>query len=113
MALTGERAWIVELEVLEPVDEPPDRLAVRPLDLEAIDLPLLHGALPRIVGVFVDLDFLAVRAVLVDSRKGVRGVLPAAEDRQVARRVRVRGARRERLAVAPHFALEVALVAQG
>ena len=54
-------------------------------------------------------DLLAVAAVLVDAREDVERVVPAAEDGQVARRVRVRERRRERAAVAPVLGLEVAV----
>ena len=67
-------------------------LPSRALDLEVVDLARDDGLLARVVGVRVDRDLLAVAPVLVQAREHVELVLPAAEDGEVARRVRVRDA---------------------
>ena len=65
VALTSQRRRVVPAQEIDAVDRPANGLAVGALDLEVVGLALLDGALPRIVGVLVDVDFLAIGAVLV------------------------------------------------
>ena len=67
------------------------------------------GARALVVALRVDVELEPVIAVLVEAREHVLRVLPAAEDREVARRVRVARAGRAAPAVAPELDLEIAV----
>ena len=78
-----------ERQVACTIDAPLQRFPIRPLELDVIRLPRRHRPHAFVVTQRVHVDLLPVVSVLVDARQNVLGVLPPAQDRQVARRIRI------------------------
>src|SRR5262245_46730209 len=96
MPRVDERLRVVEGQVLDSIDPPTNGPPVAALDLEVIDLADVHRLLPGIVRGLVHGDRLAIGAVLVETGEHMQGVLPAAEDGEVAGGVVVRDLRGSR-----------------
>src|SRR5688500_14425397 len=77
---------LAPLEVSYVVDRPLHGLAVVTLDAESIRLARLDRARPLVVGVRLDVEVEAIFPVLVEPGEDVFGVLPAAQNEEVARR---------------------------